>query len=104
MYVTRPPNLLKDEMTENYFKHVRSDIEPLLPAAATRILDVGAGAGFTSAWLKTRFPGSYAVALEGNSAMKEPLARNVDEFRIVNLNDPNSRRRNCRSDPVPRRP
>lgn len=73
-------------MDEVYFRHVRAEIEPLLPASATQILDVGAGAGRTAAWLKTRYPGSYTVALEGNPAMREELAQSVDEALIVDLN------------------
>jgi 2-polyprenyl-3-methyl-5-hydroxy-6-metoxy-1,4-benzoquinol methylase len=71
-----------------YFHHVRSDIEPLLPAHALRILDVGAGAGQTSAWLRGRYPGVHIIGLEGNPAMLEQLRKNVDEPHIVDLNGP----------------
>jgi 2-polyprenyl-3-methyl-5-hydroxy-6-metoxy-1,4-benzoquinol methylase len=71
-----------------YFQHVRYDIEPLLPASATRILDVGAGAGRTAAWLKSRYPRCLTVALEGNPAVLSELTANVDEAIIVDLNGP----------------
>jgi SAM-dependent methyltransferase len=74
-------------MDETYFQHVRTDIAPLLPARATHILDVGAGAGRTSAWLRSRYPGCRSVALEGDPAMRGELAQNVDEAHIVDLND-----------------
>jgi trans-aconitate methyltransferase len=73
-------------MDEVYFRHVRRDIDPLLPASAHRILDVGAGTGATSAWLKSRYPGCTTIALEGNAAIRDELARNVDEAVILDLN------------------
>jgi 2-polyprenyl-3-methyl-5-hydroxy-6-metoxy-1,4-benzoquinol methylase len=73
-------------MDEVYFRHVRRDIDRLLPTSAHRILDVGAGVGATSAWLKSRYPGCTTVALEGNAAIRDELARNVDEAVILDLN------------------
>jgi len=73
-------------MDDVYFRHVRRDIERLLPPSARRILDVGAGAGATSAWLRSRYPGCTIVALEGNCAIRDELARNVDEAVILDLN------------------
>jgi len=75
-------------MTTEYYSFVRSEIAPLLPPTATRILDVGCGIGATAAWLKSKYPGSRTVGLEGNAALLPELARNVDEPRIVDLNDP----------------
>jgi 2-polyprenyl-3-methyl-5-hydroxy-6-metoxy-1,4-benzoquinol methylase len=37
---------------EVYFKNARTQIAPLLPAAAPRVLEVGCGAGATLQWLK----------------------------------------------------
>jgi 2-polyprenyl-3-methyl-5-hydroxy-6-metoxy-1,4-benzoquinol methylase len=71
-----------------YYKLVRQDIESLLPATATRILDVGSGVGGTSRWLKSRFPGASTIALEGNSNLLGELRQNVDEAHIVDLNGP----------------
>jgi 2-polyprenyl-3-methyl-5-hydroxy-6-metoxy-1,4-benzoquinol methylase len=73
-------------MDEEYFRHVRRDIDRLLPTSAQRILDVGSGVGATSVWLKSRYPGCTTVALEGNAAIREELARNVDEAVILDLN------------------
>jgi SAM-dependent methyltransferase len=75
-------------MHEGYFHHPRREIEWLLPEVARRILDVGSGTGATSAWLKARYPGCHTVALEGNAAVKDELARNVDDALIVDLNGP----------------
>ena len=72
----------------NYYTFVRSEIAPLLPEDAIRILDVGCGLGATSAWLKSIYPGSHTVGLEGNATLLPELARNVDEPYIVDLNGP----------------
>ncbi len=69
-----------------YFHHVRTDIAPLLPASANRIVDVGCGAGETLAWLKRVYPQAYLVGLEGNASVSPELAVNSDEFHIVDLN------------------
>lgn len=75
------------EMTD-YHRRVRSNIAPLLPARATRILDVGCGVGATAAWLKSIYPGSRTIGLEGKAELLDELARNVDEPHIVDLNAP----------------
>jgi SAM-dependent methyltransferase len=75
-------------MVSKYFSFIRSEIAPLLPRTATRILDVGCGVGATSAWLKSLYPESRAVGLEGNGALLPELASNVDEPHIVDLNGP----------------
>ena len=69
-----------------YFRFVRQDIVPLLPDSAACILDVGAGVGATSAWLRARYQGSRTVALEGNPALEAELRANCDEAHIVDLN------------------
>ena len=75
-------------MNTDYYQHVRREIAPLLPRTASRILDVGCGAGATARWLKERYPAAHVMGWEGNAAMADPLARNVDEARIVDLNGP----------------
>ena len=70
-----------------YFEHVRSDIAPLLPSSAKRILEIGCGAGATLAWLKTRYPSSETVGVEGNLALKERLATNADTSLIADLHE-----------------
>jgi SAM-dependent methyltransferase len=84
----RPGLGKQDQMVSKYYTFVRSEIAPLLPRAATRILDVGCGSGATSAWLKSVYPESHIVGLEGNGALLPELARNVDEPHIVDLNGP----------------
>jgi 2-polyprenyl-3-methyl-5-hydroxy-6-metoxy-1,4-benzoquinol methylase len=75
-------------MRDEYYKFVRREIAPLLPAAAKRVLDVGAGVGATSRWLKARYPSASYIALEGNPDLVDDLRQNVDEAHIVDLNGP----------------
>jgi len=75
-------------LNDAYYKFVRRDIERLLPKTAKRILDVGAGVGATSRWLKARYASAFTLALEGNSSLREELRQNVDEAHIVDLNGP----------------
>jgi SAM-dependent methyltransferase len=75
-------------MGDAYYGHVRHDITPLLPASAHRILDVGCGTGATAAWLKSRYPGTVTVGLEGHAPLHGALQQNVDEAHIVDLDGP----------------
>jgi len=76
-------------MPGGYFDVPRYEIAPLLPPATPRrVLDVGCGTGATSAWLKTLFPTAYTIGIEGNGALLPILAQNVDEARIIDLNEP----------------
>jgi trans-aconitate methyltransferase len=68
-----------------YYDHIRSDILPLLPPDARRIVDVGCSAGGTLAWLRKRYPNAHTIGLEGNSDLKNELSRNADEAHIVDL-------------------
>jgi 2-polyprenyl-3-methyl-5-hydroxy-6-metoxy-1,4-benzoquinol methylase len=75
-------------MKDGYFRHERSEIAPLLPATATRIVDVGCGAGATAMWLKERYHAAHVVGLEGNPALRSELDKCLDEVHIVDLNGP----------------
>jgi 2-polyprenyl-3-methyl-5-hydroxy-6-metoxy-1,4-benzoquinol methylase len=68
-----------------YFEFVRTDIAPLLPSQVKRVLDVGCGAGVTGAWVKARYPGAFVLGLEGESALREAIERNVDQALIHDL-------------------
>jgi 2-polyprenyl-3-methyl-5-hydroxy-6-metoxy-1,4-benzoquinol methylase len=69
-----------------YYRHERSDISPLLPNHAQRILDVGCGEGATLAWLKGRYPAAVTIGLEGNQSLRNRLSSNADAAHIVDLN------------------
>lgn len=79
-------NFYRPPPPPTYHCHVRSEIAPLLPPSASRILDMGAGAGYTTAWLKKIYPNATTVATEGNEAVKGILATNADEVHIGDLN------------------
>lgn len=55
MHLTQPPG---------YYDHLRSDLLPLLPKQATRILEVGCGAGATGRLLRERYPDARLVGIE----------------------------------------
>jgi 2-polyprenyl-3-methyl-5-hydroxy-6-metoxy-1,4-benzoquinol methylase len=61
-----------------YYHHVRLEIQPLLPESASRILDIGAGAGTTLRWLKAIYPNAETTGVEINSALHAELRRNAD--------------------------
>jgi 2-polyprenyl-3-methyl-5-hydroxy-6-metoxy-1,4-benzoquinol methylase len=73
-------------MKANYYQHVRSEIAPLLPATARRIVDVGCGSGATLAWLRSRFPDAHTIGLEGQASVMAELERNANEAHVVDLN------------------
>jgi SAM-dependent methyltransferase len=47
-----------------YFFNDRREIEPLLPAAIHRVLELGCGSGQTMRWIRQLRPVGYAVAIE----------------------------------------
>ncbi|WP_298422790.1 class I SAM-dependent methyltransferase [Rhodoblastus sp.] len=61
-----------------YYHRVRRDIQPLLPDAASRILEVGAAAGNTLAWLKTIYPKAHTTGVELNAELKAELENTAD--------------------------
>jgi SAM-dependent methyltransferase len=84
----RAPGSSTAEISAQYFRFVRGEITPLLPPTATCILEVGAGIGATTAWLRARYGGCRTVALEGNPTAEAELRVNVDDVHIVDLNNP----------------
>ncbi|ARN81496.1 class I SAM-dependent methyltransferase [Methylocystis bryophila] len=73
-------------MSSGYFEFTRSEIAPLLPQTASRILDVGCGAGATSLWLKTKYPDARLTGIEVNPELRPELEKKLDEVHIVDLN------------------
>jgi 2-polyprenyl-3-methyl-5-hydroxy-6-metoxy-1,4-benzoquinol methylase len=69
----------------NYYHFVRREIEPLLPKSATRILDVGAGAGTTLQWLKTIYPKVETTGVELNPELLGELQKNTDVALIGDI-------------------
>ena len=75
-------------MSFEYYQHVRSEIEPLLPDAAANILEVGCGAGPTLRWLKGKYPEARTTGVDGNAAIKDQLSTNADTALIADLDQP----------------
>jgi 2-polyprenyl-3-methyl-5-hydroxy-6-metoxy-1,4-benzoquinol methylase len=68
-----------------YYRHVRRQIEPLLPVSARRIVDIGCGAGSTLAWVGDRFPGARTIGLERDPSSIAQLRQTADEAYAVDL-------------------
>ncbi len=62
----------------DYYEHTRTEIRPLLPIGAQRILEIGAGSGSTLKWLKTVYPNAETTAVEINGALENRLRENAD--------------------------
>ncbi len=71
-----------------YFERVRDEIEPLLPTAPKRILEIGSAAGGTLAWLKKKWPDCETVAIEGQHDLLPALQAVVDHAIIADLEEP----------------
>jgi 2-polyprenyl-3-methyl-5-hydroxy-6-metoxy-1,4-benzoquinol methylase len=74
-------------MDYDYYHYVRREIAPLLPECATRILEVGAGAGGTLKWIKTVYPAAETTAVELNPALRDELQRNADLVLIGSIEE-----------------
>lgn len=77
---------MEENLSDSYYSFTRREIAPLLPQTASCILDVGCGAGATSAWLRTIYPEAKLVGVEGNAKLRPQLGAILDEVHIVDLN------------------
>lgn len=68
-----------------YFDNLRDEIEPLLPASPSLVLDVGCGAGVTSRWLKQIRPGATTVGVEIDVAAAAVAATSLDTVLVTDL-------------------
>lgn len=73
-------------MSLEYYQHVRSEIAPLLPVKAERILEIGCGAGATLGWLRGRYPGAHLAGVEGFASNEPHIAKVADQAIIADLN------------------
>jgi 2-polyprenyl-3-methyl-5-hydroxy-6-metoxy-1,4-benzoquinol methylase len=74
-----------DTGASGYYCHERNEILPLLPERAARILDLGAGAGATSRWLREIYPDAYIVAVENNADAAAALSACADQTQIGDI-------------------
>ena len=72
-------------MDDFYFKHVRKEIEPLLPPFVSRLVDVGCGSGGTLAWLQSLYPDAHTIGLDKNPENERELERIAKEVHILDL-------------------
>lgn len=79
--------MLNEAADDSYFAHVRSEIEPLLPDGATRVLEIGCGSGATLLWLKKRWPEAQTTGVDGYPPIKSVLEKNVDVAIIADLEE-----------------
>jgi 2-polyprenyl-3-methyl-5-hydroxy-6-metoxy-1,4-benzoquinol methylase len=70
-----------------YYRHSRQEIRSLLPEKAFRILDVGAGGGYTLRWLKSIYPNAITTGVELNTNLKDELEQNVDVAIFGNIDE-----------------
>lgn len=67
-----------------YFEHARSEIEPLLPAHAAQVLEVGCGRGATLQWLKASGRCDRSVGIELFERAAADARAVVDEVHVGN--------------------
>lgn len=72
----------------SYYAYVRQEIEPLLPAEYTRVLEVGCGSGNTLRWLRDRSPHSRTIGIELNTSVAGELSLNASEVHIADASSP----------------
>ena len=63
---------------KNYYSRSRREIRSLQPSRASRILEVGPGAGFTLMWLKSIYPAATTCGVELNPALEADLQEHAD--------------------------
>lgn len=77
---------------DSYFADVRREIEPLLPAHAARVLEIGCGAGATLAWLKSRGACESTTGVEMFESAAAVARTRVDRVIVANaeqwINEP----------------
>jgi 2-polyprenyl-3-methyl-5-hydroxy-6-metoxy-1,4-benzoquinol methylase len=69
---------------DSYFAGVRREIEPLLPAHAARVLEIGCGAGATLAWLKSRGTFASTTGVEMFESAAAVARTRVDRVIVAN--------------------
>ena len=68
-----------------YFDTLRDEIEPLVPASVSVVMDVGCGKGVTSRWLKQIRPNITTIGVEIDQSIAATAASAVDTVLVVDL-------------------
>lgn len=77
-YAQKPPE---------YFGRARTDIAPLLPGCAARVLELGCGNGATMAWLRTVREVEYSAGIEFVPHVAQIAKAAFDDIIIGSLDD-----------------
>jgi 2-polyprenyl-3-methyl-5-hydroxy-6-metoxy-1,4-benzoquinol methylase len=70
-----------------YFHTLRDEIEPLVPASLSVVMDVGCGEGVTSHWLKQIRPNITTVGVEIDRSVAAIAAGVVDTVLVVDIDE-----------------
>jgi 2-polyprenyl-3-methyl-5-hydroxy-6-metoxy-1,4-benzoquinol methylase len=70
-----------------YFDTLRDEIEPLLPAHPSIVMDIGCGEGVTTRWLKQIRPGITTVGVEIDKSVAAVAASAVDTVLVADLDN-----------------
>lgn len=89
-HATPAPSPARAAYTDDlaYYSFARRDIEPLLPATYSQVLEIGCGSGNTLAWLRSRVPDAVTTAVELNAAVETELRRNACNVHIGDASSP----------------
>jgi len=68
-----------------YFDTLRDEIEPLVPANPSIVMDIGCGKGVTSRWLKQIRPNSTTVGVEIDKSVAAIAVSAVDTILVVDI-------------------
>ncbi len=71
----------------SYYHHERREILPILPKAATNILEIGAASGQTLRWIKTIYPNAVTTGVELSDDVAAELSKNADVAIIGNISE-----------------
>lgn len=70
---------------QQYYTHVRQEIDHLLPVRVNRMLEIGCGKGDTAAWIRSSRGASQVLGIEIDSAAAEGAAGKIDEVICGNF-------------------
>ena len=70
-----------------YFDTLRDEIEPLVPAHPSVVMDVGCGEGVTSRWLKQIRPSITTIGVEIDRSVAAVAATAVDTILVADLDN-----------------
>jgi 2-polyprenyl-3-methyl-5-hydroxy-6-metoxy-1,4-benzoquinol methylase len=76
---------LYDDKTSEYFRYARSEILPMLPARADRVLEIGCGSGMTLAHLRATGRAGWTCGVEIVAAAAQEARSRVDKVLQANI-------------------